>query len=71
MRNHIKEIRDYISIAEKNAEDWDIEFQDRLSLVMQDISVISRILDEMEEDNPLMIVDLCNRDRESYGIEND
>ena len=50
MKNIIKEIRDYIAIAEHNAEDWEIDFQDRLALVMQDVSVIKLFLKELENE---------------------
>jgi len=50
MKNVIQEIRDYITIAEHNAEDWEIDFQDRLALVMQDVSVIKLLLKQLENE---------------------
>jgi len=50
MKNVIQEIRDYITIAEHNAEDWEIDFQDRLALVMQDVSIIKLLLKQLENE---------------------
>ena len=50
MKNVIQEIRDYITIAEHNAEDWEIDFQDRLALVMQDVSVVKLLLKQLENE---------------------
>jgi hypothetical protein len=50
MKNIIQEIRDYITIAEHNAEDWEIDFQDRLALVMQDVSIIKLLLKQLENE---------------------
>ena len=50
MKNVIQEIRNYITIAEHNAEDWEIDFQDRLALVMQDVFVIKLLLKVLENE---------------------
>ena len=50
MKKIIKEITDHITIAEHNAEDWEIDFQDRLALVMQDVSVIKLLLKVLENE---------------------
>lgn len=50
MKNVIQEIRNYITIAEHNAEDWEIDFQDRLALVMQDVSVIKLLVKQLENE---------------------
>jgi len=50
MKNVIQEIRNYITIAEHNAEDWEIDFQDRLALVMQDVSIIKLLLKQLENE---------------------
>jgi len=50
MKNVIQEIRDYITIAEHNAEDWEIDFQDRLALVMQDVSIIKLLVKQLENE---------------------